>query len=287
MSRWLGWGLGAAAIFAALASGASPVEAYDDAPRAETVRRSSGYLGVVLDDVTGNARGALIKTVEPDSPAAKAGLKEGDLIGRFESERVRSAAQLARMVRETPSGRTVSMEISRDGNSTGFAVTLGERKGGMRIPEGMLDLGELPMPPDAAKPPEVPSLFEGLGKGGGLSFDREPGGGGLEPAALLGIRYQDISGQLAKYFRLAEEAGVLVVSVDKDGPAGKAGIKAGDVILKVDGKQIRGSDTLRDAVAQLEADKGATVSVLRDGKPLDLTVKVGESPAHAGHGTNP
>ena len=284
MSRWLGWGLGVAAIlFAVLASGASPIEAYDDAPRAETVRRSSGYLGVVLDDVTGNARGALIKTVEPDSPAAKAGLKEGDLIGRFESERVRSAAQLARMVRETPSGRTVSMEVSRDGNSTGFAVTLGERRGGMRIGDWMPDLGELPMPPDGPEPPDAPSLRrEGpSGKGRALWFDREFGAGPRK----LGIRYQEISGQLAKYFRLADEAGILVVSVDEDGPAAKAGMKAGDVILKVNGKQIRDSDALRDEVAQLEADKDATVSVQRDGKPVDLTVKVGEAPAHGGHGT--
>ena len=61
MSRWLGWGLGAAAVvFAVLASMAPPIEAYDEAPRTEAPRRTVGYMGVVLDDVTGNSRGALI-----------------------------------------------------------------------------------------------------------------------------------------------------------------------------------------------------------------------------------
>lgn len=283
MSRWLGWGLGAAAIvFAVLASGAAPIEADDDAPRAETGRRSPGYLGVVLDDVTGTARGALIKKVEPDTPAAKAGLKEGDLIGRFEGERVRSAAELARMVRETPSGRTVSLVFTRDGNSMGAAVILGERKGGMGVADWMPGFGEIPMPSDAPESPDPPPLrWEGpSGKGRALWFDREFGGGPRK----LGIRYQEISGQLAKYFRLSDEAGILVVSVDEDGPAAKAGMKAGDVILKLNGKQINDGDVLRDEVAQLEADKDATVSVQRDGKPLDLTLKVGESPAHGGHG---
>jgi len=283
MSRWLGWGLGAAALFfAVLALGASPIEAYDDAPQVETGRRSSGYLGVILEDVTGNGRGALIKKVEPDTPAAKAGLKEGDLIGRYDGERVRSAGQLARMVRETPSGRSVPMEVTRDGNSTGFSVTLGERKGGMHIGDLMPDLGDLPMPPDAPESPDAPSFrWEGpSGKGRALWFDRSLEGGPRK----LGIRYQEISGQLAKYFRLADEGGILVVSVDEDGPAAKAGMKAGDVILKVNGKQIRDGDALRDEVAQLEANKDATVNVQRDGRPVDLTVKVGEPPAHGAHG---
>jgi len=88
----------------------------------------------------------------------------------------------------------------------------------------------------------------------------------------LGIAYQDISGQLAGYFKLGEGSGVLVTSVDEGGPAAKAGVKAGDVILKFDGKAIRDGGDLRQQVRQVEGGTEVALTVQRDGRPVDLKV---------------
>ncbi len=71
-------------------------------------------IGLSIDDVADNdsaAEGAMVRDVFPDSPAASAGFAEGDVIVEFDGERVRSASQLTRLVRETPAGRTVSAAV--------------------------------------------------------------------------------------------------------------------------------------------------------------------------------
>jgi serine protease Do len=88
----------------------------------------------------------------------------------------------------------------------------------------------------------------------------------------LGIEYTEIGEQLAGYFKLTGKSGVLVSSVDADGPAGKAGMKAGDVILKLDGKAIGDGSDLREAVSEAEGGKEVVVTVQRDGRPVDLKV---------------
>ena len=113
---------------------------------------------------------------------------------------------------------------------------------------------EPPEAPEAPVPPEVPSFS--------FHSHRGPAGGPRK----LGIRFQEISGQLAQYFHLSSEEGILVVHVDTDSPAAKAGIKAGDVVLKIDGKSVADEEDLRRAVDGLEAGKEASLTVQRDGK---------------------
>lgn len=88
----------------------------------------------------------------------------------------------------------------------------------------------------------------------------------------LGIRYHELSDQLAGYFKVDD--GVLVSSVDEDSPAAKAGVKAGDVILKLNGRKVADASDLGHEVARLEPGVAATLTVQRDGKPLDLKVTV-------------
>ena len=101
---------------------------------------------------------------------------------------------------------------------------------------------------------------------------REYGG-----ARKLGIEYQEVSGQLAQYFKLGEERGVLVSSVDENGPAARAGLRAGDVIVKFNGSPVPDSRSLREQVRKAEAGSEATLTVSRDGHSLDLKVKLGGS----------
>src|SRR6187401_226380 len=73
--------------------------------------------------------GAVVEDVQPDSPASRAGLRRSDVIVEFDGERVRSARQFARLVQETPSGRTVKVTIARDGQRRDVQVTPDERRG--------------------------------------------------------------------------------------------------------------------------------------------------------------
>ena len=230
-----------------------------------------GFLGVTLDELAGDARGAKVSSVEPDSPAAKAGLKEGDVVVRFDGEPVRSAAQLSRLVGETPAGRSVPVELTRGGATQKLTATLGERR--TRVFDGEDFPGmrsfrfELPELPEAPAPP-TPPAWRGFGEGrDDMTLRGWPGMGGPRK---LGLEYIDMGEQLAGAYKLPDKGGVLVTSVDADGPAAKAGIKAGDVILKLDGKAIRNAGDLRDAVAAAEGGKEVAVTVQRDGRPTEL-----------------
>lgn len=257
---------------AALAAGASRGQAQTAQARAlEVIRAGGAWLGVSLGEVTKDdvarlklpeERGALVREVEADSPAQKAGLKPDDVILRYQGEPVLSAAQLSRMVRESPVGRTVSLEVGRSGATQKLQATLQERKRGRG--EWFFGGSESPLHIEIPEPPELPPLPRILWSEGA--------------PRKLGIEYQEISDQLAKYFRLADERGILVTRVDENGAAGKAGIKAGDVILKLDGHAVRESQDLRETLRKAEPGQELTVTVQRDGKPLDLKIKLGGEP---------
>jgi serine protease Do len=299
MSRWTGLGMGVATLaVVALAAGPVRVKASDEVPakpaqknrHVELFRGFGGgaHLGVTLEDR--DDPGAVVKDVRPDTPAAKAGLQAGDVIVRYQGERVEGAAALARMVRETPAGRRVEIEVERNGSSQTLSATL-ENGGGMhQWAEGLRggdfddfdielpDHIEIPEVPEMSAVPLVPPVLPippMLHDGDRESFRRlfrEYGG-----ARKLGIEYQEVSGQLAQYFKLGEERGVLVSSVDENGPAARAGLRAGDVILKFNGSPVPDSRSLRDQVRKAEAGSEATLTVSRDGRSLDLKVKLGGS----------
>jgi len=92
----------------------------------------------------------------------------------------------------------------------------------------------------------------------------------------LGVSIQEVTPGLAKSFDLKERQGALVAQVVSGGPAEKAGIEQGDVILGFDGKEITESKDLPRIVASTPVGKTVTVKLLRNGKVADRQVKVGE-----------
>jgi serine protease Do len=304
MSRWTG--LGVAVLAASAAVGTVVVRADDkDAPRAEKrarvvrVHAGGGYLGVSLADVeAGQARGVRVTEVVEDSPAAKAGLQADDVIVSFDGENVRSAAQLSRLVRETPAGRSVAVGFTRGGARQDAQVALGERRMGSlmgleglqglegldkmklrgleRLHERMGEFAlpeppeppevpEVPEPPEAPEPPQPPEPPAPLiGGDGSFSyfFNARP---------RLGIEVVELTDQLARYFKV--EDGVLVSSVRSGSAAEKAGLHAGDVILKVDGEAVGSSRELVRRVGRSEA-KQVVLTVQRDGHPMDVRVQL-------------
>ncbi|HET7292859.1 MAG TPA: PDZ domain-containing protein [Vicinamibacteria bacterium] len=257
------------------------VQAGDGSKRVEIVRAFGGpRLGVQIADTEGGERGALVKEVEKDSAAEKAGLKEGDVIVRFDGETVRSVSQLRRLVSETPKGRPVPIEVRRGGAAQRLEATLsGEAGGGLLrhfgIDEDALAI-EPPEPPEPPRPPKAPKAP----RPPRLDFRWDEDD---LPRALLfhggprklGIEYQPIDGQLAKYFKAPGDEAVLVTSVEEDGPAAKAGIKAGDLLLKLNDRTVGDGGDLRRALDNLNAGAEVSVQVLREGRSLELKVTLG------------
>lgn len=220
------------------------------------------WLGVEIADVTAaKAReeklageyGAIVEDVREDSPAAKAGLKKGDVILRFAGEKVRSVAELRRLVRETPPGRTVTMEISRNGHTQSLSAKLEAR------PEAGPLLGW-----------EGPSFEMPQIHIPNFDFNFM-----LDGAPRLGISAGDLTPQLAAYFGVKQGKGVLVREVEDGTPAQKAGLKAGDVIVRAGDKEVDSVADLRRALRNEPEEKHQiSLTIVRDRTEKTLTVEL-------------
>jgi len=230
-------------------------------------------LGIELEEVGADAArglglsapaGARVVDVSDGSPAEKAGLREGDVILVFDGEAVRSVAHLARLVRETPPGREVSLELVRDG-----------KRQTLRVAPERTELGDLLR--------DHPAL-SGLHRPGAFAFDFDAPKmegqpfvwRGLDERPRLGIRYQDVTGQLAGYFGVPGDRGVIVVHVEEDSPAARAGLEAGDVLLDVGGNEIGDGRDLARAVRGAPTGKPVSLRVLRRGQERTLEVQLEE-----------
>ena len=196
------------------------------------------HLGVSLRDVTPEkakelklpgVAGALVSTVQKGSAAAKAGIEAGDAIIEFDGVHVRSSAELRRLIRETPSGRTVEMKVVRDGKTQVLNAKLEASHLNLSFNGPELRLPSINVAPDIHIPPMDFSLFG-------------------DHRVMLGISAEELTPQLAQYFGVKQGKGVLVSEVTAGGAADKAGLKAGDVIVQVEGKPINGMEELRSAL---------------------------------------
>ncbi|MGC8759166.1 MAG: PDZ domain-containing protein [Bryobacteraceae bacterium] len=230
------------------------------------------WLGVGVKEITADRARALnlkdehgveITTVEPDSPADKAGLKPGDVVLEYNGQRVEGTAQFIRFVRETPPGRTVRLTVFRNGSTQTVSATLAERRGrafNFRAPNVDEDI-RVRIPRIEALP-DVPRVT--------MSWR----------TAMLGIEGEPLKdSQLGDFFGVKD--GVLVRSVLKGTPAEKAGLRAGDVIVKVDDRRV---SEPRDITSALRAARDASkktlpVVVVREKKEVTLQVTLDEQPA--------
>jgi serine protease Do len=218
--------------------------------RVITISPPGSYLGIGIQEITVERAKALklreetgveVTRVAHDSPADKAGLKEGDVVLQYNGTKVEGLEQLSRLVRETPVGREAKLEIFRNGAPMTLMAKVGEHPS---MP-GMSDGFSFHMP-------DVPRTIQGL---------RSP---------MLGVEAESIDGQLAQFFGVNE--GVLVRTVMKGSPAEKAGVKAGDVILRVDEGKVT---TPAEISAHLRAAHGkpVPVAVMRERKEINMTVE--------------
>jgi len=210
-------------------------------------------------------RGVLIGAVTPDSPAAKAGLKEKDVITEVNGQRVEGAAQFRRIVREIPAGRAVQLTVWRDGRSQTLSATLGKSEEMHRrwMSGGGAAPGAFKFTMPDVEMPDMPVI---AGLGDELAI--------LGGHPRLGIDGEDISGQLGSFFGAPDGEGILVRSVNSDSPAQKAGLKAGDVITTFNGESVHTVGDLRQKMAAQADSETAKIGVLRNHNVVTLTVEL-------------
>jgi serine protease Do len=233
----------------------------------QVFRGSVSYLGVGVAEITAERAKALnlkeeygveVTSVEKDSPADKAGIKAGDVVLEYNGHRVEGTEQFIRLVHETPVGRQAKLVVSRNGATQTLTATIGSRKG-LEVfgPESMR--WAMPSMP-RIEIPDIPHP--------NMSWR----------SSMLGVEVEGLSSQLATYFGVKE--GVLVRSVIKDSAAEKAGLKAGDVILKVGDRKVT---TPSEVTAAIRSSAGKTVplAIMRNHQEMSLTATLEQSPSGA------
>jgi serine protease Do len=209
----------------------------------------------------GSVTGVEVMVVEPGSPAEQAGIKSGDVLLSYNSESIIGAQQLGRLVSETPIGRKVKIEYSRDGKVSTVTVTTAPRT--IRQWAGTLPLESLDSKPNwigtvEPLPMPVPT----------------PRFSWVSPQ--LGIECEGLdarNSQLAQYFGVKQ--GVLVRSVSKDSAAAKAGLRAGDVITQFDGHSVADPKEIMYYIRQEpQLNKPLPLEVMRDHKQSALKVNL-------------
>ncbi len=206
-----------------------------------TVRR--GMLGVTIQPVTSDiarslgletVRGALVNGVQPDGPAARAGLRRGDVITRLDGEDVKDGNELRNRVAQVTPGTKLSIDLMRGGKSQAMTVTVGE------------------LTPTGAE--ATASETEGA------TADTTGFGMGVQP----------LTSEQAKELDIPAGRGVLVASVAPDGKAAAAGLREGDVIEEVDGAAVTSVDTLKSMLKQ--GDRPALLLVHRGKATMFITL---------------
>jgi S1-C subfamily serine protease len=262
------------------------------APEARNFEFSFGegsWLGVETGEVTSEKakelklpaeRGVVLEKIMEDGPAGKAGLKENDVLTEINGQRVEGTAQFRRMIREIPAGRTVQFTVWRDGRSQQIAATLGkaddEHSNWFHAAPGAFAFNL----PEVSELPQLPDVeFDGL-----LGMASRP---------RLGIDAEDLSGKLGTFFGAPDGEGILVRDVNSGSAAEKAGLKAGDVIVSLNGERLRSVGDLRAKLAaQHASDKPASVKlgVIRNKSEIPITVELPAPGPRARrtvlHGTN-
>ena len=226
-------------------------------------KASGGYLGIGGLDISPERakalnlkeeRGVEVSSLAADGPASKAGIKEGDVVLEFNGQPVQGTAQFQRLVRETPVGRQVKIAVWRSGAAQTITATVGENRQTTVIAPGDVSwnfsMPEIPAMPNI----EIPRFQMSL---------QNP---------MLGIVGESLGqeDQLADFFGVQD--GVLVRSVKKGSAAEKAGIKAGDVITKVDDSKVTSSTEITRVLRGLKSKKTFGVTVVRNRKEMPLTV---------------
>jgi serine protease Do len=249
-------------VIALAVTGAPTVHGQSRARELTVLEGRGGEIGVRISDAT--SAGVEVTDVQPDSAAAKAGLKPGDVIVQFDGERVRSSRQFVRLVQETPPGRTVTASITRDGKKQDVQITTAEGRGSAMVIDGDFLRGRL----------NGLDQLDKLDRLRDLPFDFDFNFPMMSGGSRLGVTVTELTSQLADH--LGAKGGVLITSVTDGSAASRAGLQAGDVITSLNGATVESRDDLARGLRQAESGE-VTIGVVRDKRPMSLKAKIESS----------
>ena len=202
-----------------------------------------GYLGIAIQDLTPDlaksfglkqARGALVSSIAEDSPAERAGFKQGDVITAYQGKPVEDPAALQREVTRTPVGAKAVLKVVRDGRELELAVTVGEQS-------------------ERARVASADSSMEN---------------------ALAGLEVQSLNQQVARELGIGgKTSGVVIVGVEPDSLADRAGLAQGDVIREINRQPVKSVKDYEKVAGSLKKEEPALLLINRRGASLFVTVK--------------
>jgi serine protease Do len=210
----------------------------------ETGSVTRGMLGVTIQPVTSDlarslgldsVQGALVNDVQEDSPAARAGIKRGDVITGVAGTAVKDGNELRNRVAQSRPGTKLPVELQRNGRSETVTVTVAELK-----------------------------------QADARGMQQDNGGTQPDPTGY-GIGVRPVSPEQARALDIPAGRGVIIVSIDGDGRAAAAGLREGDVIEEVDGTPVTGVDSLRSLLGK--GERPALLLVHRDERTVFLTLE--------------
>jgi serine protease Do len=192
-----------------------------------------GYLGVSIQSITpelakalnlDERQGALVADVVPGGPAAKAGLRQGDVIVDFDGQSVKDSRDLPALVAKTPVGEEVTLTLRRDGKTQRIPVTVGRLPSEKGVTEESSQAGQ----------------------------------------SQWGLQLQELTPQMARQRGLGDESGVMVAGVQPGSPAERAGLQRGDIIREVNRRPVQSVQEVRDAIAKANDQDSVVLLVKRD-----------------------
>ena len=285
----------------AAAEGSRVILVSGDDDKTDDSSSRRGYLGVSCQRLRANlrevlevpegVRGILISDVVDGSPADKAGLRNRDIVLKMDGKSIEDERDFTSMIRSAGSGTDITLTVWRAGQTLDLHPTLARAPREHRdyswswssdedddgdAPRRHRAWSMAPMPPMPPMNIEVPDLSD-LSELKGLALAFNAGRG------RLGVQLQELTPEIAPFFGAPSDKGVLVWKVMEDSPAEKAGIKAGDVIVEIEGKKVADTEDLHDALSDSDSGDKVAVTLLRRGQSQSLTATLDDGDLRFGN----
>jgi serine protease Do len=227
----------------------------------ETQARSRGaFLGITAESTAEGAQheGAIVRNVTPNSPAAKAGLKRGDIITKVDNRAINDFEDLQNALSQHKVGQKVNLQVLHNGQQKQMSVTLSQRpsqfaEGGE---SGQFEGGQ-------------PGQFQGQQERGTPGYYNRRGQG-----AFLGVQAEELTSEVRNREGISARQGVFVNEVMPNTPAAEAGIRDGDVITKVNDETVTSPEELHEALQNVGPGHEVTLDVLRGNRHRELTARL-------------